>query len=342
MTTFSLCMIVRNEEKNLKRCLDGIADLMDEIVIVDTGSDDGTKDIAAKYTDKIFDFKWTGDFSEARNFSFSKATQEYIYCADADEIVDSENHDKLRELKDNILPEIEIVQMYYDNQLENGTVYNYDRELRPKLFKRVRTYTWIEPIHETVRTEPVVYDSDISIIHKPAEKHERRDLSSFADMCRAGIKLSSRLAHIYAQELYLSGTDCDFADAAPYFMDIFQNSDDAGAQIEAACVTAHAARVRGDNELFYQYGMKAVMLGGCSEICCEFGFHYTKIKDFAEARVWFYNGAYETLPVLDIHTGSDIPLNELVKCSQILGDNEAALRYRKEAEKAAREQRAIK
>ena len=71
MTTFSLCMIVRNEEKNLKRCLDGIADLMDEIVIVDTGSDDGTKDIAAKYTDKIFDFKWTGDFSEARNFSFS-------------------------------------------------------------------------------------------------------------------------------------------------------------------------------------------------------------------------------------------------------------------------------
>ena len=83
MTTFSLCMIVRNEEKNLKRCLDGIADLMDEIVIVDTGSDDGTKDIAAKYTDKIFDFKWTGDFSEARNFSFSKATQEYIYCAEA-------------------------------------------------------------------------------------------------------------------------------------------------------------------------------------------------------------------------------------------------------------------
>ena len=341
MTTFSLCMIVKDEEKNLARCLDGIADLMDEIIIVDTGSTDRTKDIAAKYTDKIFDLKWTGSFSDARNFSFSKATQEYIYCADADEIVDKENHDMLRDIKEKMLPEIEIVQMYYDNQLENGTVYNYDKELRPKIFKRVRKFTWIEPIHETVRLEPVVFDSDVTIIHKPEEKHERRDLRSFVNLCRAGDKLSPRLAHIYAQELYLSGDDCDFKDAMTYFVDIFQNSDDNGAKIEASCVVAHSARVSGDNELFYQYSMKAVMLGGCSEICCEFGFHYEEIKDFAEARVWFYNGAYETSPVLDIHTGKDIPINELVRCSHLIGDEEAAERYRKEAAKAEREQGTI-
>ena len=79
MATISLCMIVKNESAVLARCLDSIADLMDEIIIVDTGSTDNTKEIAAQYTSRIYDFKWTSDFSAARNFSFSKATMEYIY-----------------------------------------------------------------------------------------------------------------------------------------------------------------------------------------------------------------------------------------------------------------------
>ena len=58
MIQISLCMIVKNEEKVLERCLASVADMMDEIVIVDTGSTDRTKEIAKKYTDKIFDFKW--------------------------------------------------------------------------------------------------------------------------------------------------------------------------------------------------------------------------------------------------------------------------------------------
>ena len=66
-------MIVKNEEKLLARCLDSVAGLMDEIIIVDTGSSDKTKEIAARYTDKIYDFEWIDDFSAARNFAFSKA-----------------------------------------------------------------------------------------------------------------------------------------------------------------------------------------------------------------------------------------------------------------------------
>ncbi|MDE6203571.1 MAG: glycosyltransferase family 2 protein, partial [Lachnospiraceae bacterium] len=155
MITISLCMIVKNEERVLGRCLESISDLMDEIIIVDTGSDDGTKGIAAEFTDKIYDFRWTGDFSEARNFAFSKAGCDYIYSADADEVLDKENREKFRILKETMMPEVEIVQMFYGNQLSHGTVYNFDRELRPKLFKRLRTFQWIEPVHETVRLLPV-------------------------------------------------------------------------------------------------------------------------------------------------------------------------------------------
>ena len=99
MATISLCMIVKNESAVLARCLDSIADLMDEIIIVDTGSTDNTKEIAAQYTSRIYDFKWTSDFSAARNFSFSKATMEYIYTADADEILDDANRERFLRLE---------------------------------------------------------------------------------------------------------------------------------------------------------------------------------------------------------------------------------------------------
>lgn len=63
MATISLCMIVKNEEKVLGRCLDSAKDITDEIIIVDTGSTDGTKEIARRYGAKIFDQKWQDDFS---------------------------------------------------------------------------------------------------------------------------------------------------------------------------------------------------------------------------------------------------------------------------------------
>ena len=147
MITISLCMIVKNESRILARCLSSIADLMDEIIIIDTGSTDNTKEIAREYTDKVFDFTWTGSFADARNYSFSKATQDYIYCADADEVLDDKNRERFDHLKTSLLPEIEIVQMYYVNQLQYNTMYNFDREYRPKLFRRLREFVWVHPIH---------------------------------------------------------------------------------------------------------------------------------------------------------------------------------------------------
>ena len=179
MITISLCMIVKNEERVLARCLDSVADLMDEIIIVDTGSTDSTKEIAARYTDKIYDFSWIDDFSAARNFAFSNASMEYIYSADADEVLSDENREKYRVLKQTLLPEVELVQMKYTNQLKFGSVYNFDEEYRPKLFKRRREFVWEGAIHETVRLEPVVFDSDIAITHMPEKSHARRDLDNF-------------------------------------------------------------------------------------------------------------------------------------------------------------------
>ena len=83
MSTLSLCMIVKDEETVLPRCLESVQGLFDEIVVIDTGSTDQTREIARSFGAEVFDFQWRDDFSVARNFSFSKATGDYLFWMDA-------------------------------------------------------------------------------------------------------------------------------------------------------------------------------------------------------------------------------------------------------------------
>jgi len=84
MTSISACLIVKNEAKNLARCLNSIASIVDEIIVVDTGSQDDTLEIARRYTPHVHDFTWTRSFSAARNASLSYATKDWILIVDAD------------------------------------------------------------------------------------------------------------------------------------------------------------------------------------------------------------------------------------------------------------------
>jgi tetratricopeptide (TPR) repeat protein len=95
--TLSLCMIVKNEERNLVRCLSSVKSAVDEMIVVDTGSTDRTKELAAAFGAKVFDFDWDEDFSSARNFSLSKATGDWILVIDADETVSSRDHETIRD-----------------------------------------------------------------------------------------------------------------------------------------------------------------------------------------------------------------------------------------------------
>ena len=318
MATISLCMIVKNEAAVLERCLSGIADLMDEIIIVDTGSTDNTKELAAKYTDKIYDFKWTTDFSAARNFSFSKARMDYIYSADADEVLDEFNHERFARLKQALLPEIEIVQMKYVTDSEFDTVLNVKKEYRPKLFKRLRTFTWIDPVHETVRLEPVIFDSDIEILHKPQNLHNKRDFSIFIKTFQSGRELSPKIRSMYAKELLKTGDTRDFMDAKPIFQYILEHDTTDEAMKEASCVLARVYRLEDNKNEFFKLTIKDMLTTPCSEICYELGTYFLGQRDLNEAVIWFYNAAYETDSILDIHTSGDLPLYGLVECYELL------------------------
>lgn len=324
MATISLCMIVKNEEAVLTRCLDSIADLMDEIIIVDTGSTDRTKELAAKYTNKIYDFKWTSDFSAARNFSFSKATMEYIYTADADEILDDVNRERFLRLKSALLPELEIVQMKYVTETEFDTVLNAQKEYRPKLFKRLRTFTWIDPIHETVRLNPVIFDSDIEILHRPQSLHSKRDFSIFIKAFEHDGQFSPKIRTMYAKELLKTGDKKDFMDAKPIFRMILENELSDDARKEASCVLARVYRLEDNKNEFFKLTMKDMLTTPCAEICYELGTYFAAQRDYEEAVLWYYNAAYETESILDVHTSGDLPLLGLTECYEMLLADEKA------------------
>ncbi len=331
MITISACMIVKNEERVLRRCLDSLAGLVDEIILVDTGSADRTKEIAQEYSCKIYDFQWIDDFSAARNFSFSKAVMDYIYVADADEVIDETNRERFMYLKQCLLPEIDIVQMLYTNQLAYNTTYNFNEEYRPKLFKRLRPFNWVDPIHETVMLQPVIYDSDIEILHMPEDNHAPRDFRVFQNLIQKGIPFSDKLIGMYARELYIAGEDQDFLDAEPFFTRLLQQevSDDLLKQIQ--CILVRCGRIKNDSELILRYALKNMAMGKASaEVCYEVGEYFYHKGDMAEAVIWFMNAAFETEAELNIHYCKDLPLNRIASCYEKSGNMAEAENFREQ------------
>src|SRR5262249_26701458 len=98
MSLLSLCVIARNEHRSIERCLGSVKDVVDEMIVVDTGSEDATPALARKAGAAVYEFPWTGDFSEARNPSLARAKGDWILVLDADEMLAERDARRLREL----------------------------------------------------------------------------------------------------------------------------------------------------------------------------------------------------------------------------------------------------
>ena len=128
------------------------------------------------------------------------------------------------------------------------------------------------------------------------------------------IEFSKKLHHMYAMELFITGSDQDFLDAEEFFSlsqeQTFRTQEEV---VEAACVCARAARLQGNISIFFKNVVKLMAVGSCSEVCCELGEYYFLLGDIAEAYLWFYNAAFETESVLDIHTSQELPRKRLLE-----------------------------
>ena len=156
----SVCMIVRNEEDILEGCLGQAVRFADELIIVDTGSTDRTKEIARKFTDKVYDFVWSDDFAAARNDSFSYAAGDYLMWVDADHIIDDAAVEQLIALKSQ-LDGVNSVCLQYDSPEALGVPILFHMIMKRDLERR-----WQGAVHERYPMKKPVLTADIIIRHR--------------------------------------------------------------------------------------------------------------------------------------------------------------------------------
>lgn len=163
--TISLCMIVKNEEKYLAQCLESVKAVVDEIVIVDTGSSDKTKEIAASFGAKVYDFEWNDDFSAARNFAKSKTTMNWILQLDADEYFEQNEAQKITNAVQNSLSQALSIRII--NLKTKDTTSSTHTNIR--LFRNSSDISYEYCIHEQPYYKGKSIEdfehSDISIMH---------------------------------------------------------------------------------------------------------------------------------------------------------------------------------
>lgn len=288
MITLSISMIVKNESEVLARCLDSIADIADEIIIVDTGSDDDTIDIAKKYTDKIYPFKWIDDFSAARNFSLSKATKEYVMWLDADDIILPKDKKKILKLKEEIDPNINAVYMFYNTGVDkNGKPsLSYYRE---RIVKNTKDLEWKEPVHEHLSYVGPSIKIDAAITHgtkTQKEEHGTRNLSIYEKQIQNGKTLSARAQYYYARELR---THRRIDDSIKMYEKFLENKTAWVEDKITACLDlSNCYEQKKDME-----SMIKVLLTSLSfamprqDICCRIGDYFRKKSLYKEAIFWY-------------------------------------------------------
>ncbi|MDD5593604.1 MAG: glycosyltransferase [Candidatus Margulisbacteria bacterium] len=160
----SVCMIVKNEEENLSKTLPLVMAGADEVIVVDTGSTDRTKEIAQQAGAKLYEFPWINDFSAARNESLKHAESQYILWLDADEYVSPQEFEKLRQILKHESADIWHVKIWECQKGETKSDVYYKRD---KIFKTGKGFHFVRPVNEELHTDEKVTreEVDFNICH---------------------------------------------------------------------------------------------------------------------------------------------------------------------------------
>jgi len=281
--TISLCMIVRNEEPVLGRCLDSVKDIADEIVVVDTGSDDHTRKVAGQHTERVYDFPWVDDFAAARNFSFSLATQDYILWLDADDVILEADRVKLLALKSAL--DVDSVTMpYHLAHDENGRVTLSLR--RNRLVRRSRNFRWVGAVHEYLDVKGCIINSGIAVTHLPLKHHSDRNLCIYESRLARGESLSPRDLYYYANELMDHGQP---EKAVTYFHRFLATGQGWVEDNIAACgrLADYYLSVN-DDENYLAHSFKSFTYDTPrAEFCCRLGYHFLQQNQLPQAIFWY-------------------------------------------------------
>ncbi|MGN0807695.1 MAG: glycosyltransferase [Candidatus Coproplasma sp.] len=276
-------MIVKDEERTLSRALSGIASVADEIIIVDTGSTDKSVEIAKQFTDKVFNFDWCDDFSAARNYSFDKATCDYIMWLDADDVVTDKNAQIIKALKATDGFDVAFLKYACAFDKDGNPTFIYFRE---RIFRRSLGLKWEGAVHEAIAPAGKIIYSDACIFHKKEKSNSpMRNLRIYQKKIASGVALSAREQFYYGRELYYN----NFTYECIAVLQNFLHSDGwAENKVEASRMLYRALLSMGRRE-----EALATLTGGFlfsfphAEDCCILASHFEETGDTTSAIFWY-------------------------------------------------------
>ena len=328
MASVSLCMIVKNEEDVLERCLESAAGLADEIIIVDTGPIDRTREIAARFTDRIFDFPWQDDFSAARNESFSHASMDYCLWLDADDLLLEEDQTAFLALKETLDPDVSVVMAPYRTGFDAAgrTTFSYYRE---RLIKNRAGMRWTGAVHEVVTPIGKVLYADFAVTHRKVRPSDPdRNLRIYQTQLAMGKELEPRQQFYYGRELYYHHR---WEEALKVFEGFLAEGRGwVENNIDACCHCAYCREELNQPDqaleaLFHTF----VYDRPRAEICCEIGRWFFQREQYRQAAYWY---ALALTCVRDDRRGGFVspdcygylPCIQLCVCYSRLGDRKKA------------------
>lgn len=225
MPTLSLAMIVRDEEKNLARCLGSVKGIFDEIVVVDTGSKDRTKEIAASFGAHIHEFDWIDDFAAARNYAFSKPVSEWVMWLDADDELVEDDRARLVELKKH-LGDADAYLMAY-NYAQDGSGKPLVRFYRHRIVRNDGRFRWKCPIHEHMVIPAGIREAmtNVVVTHRRGLEAATQDRGRNIRLLRKAVvddPSSQRMKFYFGKELFSEGLHKESVDVLEPYL---QNGD---------------------------------------------------------------------------------------------------------------------
>lgn len=327
-------MIVKDEEEVLNRCLDSTKDLFDEIIIVDTGSMDHTKEIAMKYTNLIYDFKWVNDFAKARNYAFSKASKDFIMWLDADDVISFDNYELIKKIKENLTLNIDMVMMKYDVAFDENknAVLSYYRE---RIIQNHKGYSWNGLIHEVIEPKGNLMYSEASIYHmKIKENDTERNLNIFNEMIQNRYPFTTRDLFYYARELYYHK---QYEKALLIYTEVILKEDCwIENKLESYLNMSYCYKMLNECNKAIDILLLSMKIDIRAEILCELGFLFMKLNEYDKA-IDYFERALQLVPNMDsgAFVNRDcygfIPCLELCVCFDALEDKKKAAYYNEKA-----------
>ena len=326
--SLSVCMIVKDEAATLRRALECAFSVADEVIVVDTGSKDGSADIARSMGAKVYSYEWQNDFSAARNYSFSLASCEYAMWLDADDVICEKDTGEIRAIAER--GGFDVAMLRYIS----GPLLYY----RERIVRCGAGLVWQGVVHEAIVPRGKIIYSAAAVLHKKVKPADpMRNLNIYQYHIARGLCLDERQKFYYGRELYYNNMP---RQAAAVLSDFMRGGGWNINKAEACRILYFCHKLAGERAVALDWLVRSFLyVTPRARDCCLLADEFFASRNYECARFWYLQAMNsreraEEGGFVDRAFFTRIPANGMAAVCGALGDVEGRDRWLRAAKGA--------